>query len=221
MKLVHPIINQPVDWDNCLIHSFVIENPKMYREFIEELYSQCEGNKGHFVFSDGNELLDISKYIEVVSDALLINTENKKIISAIIKELTDIAVNERHLQTLELYSKINEEINNIIFSSEMDIVYDDINDISQILKLYNVRPNDEKTTLAEKILFYMELCEKYLKKKLFIFMNLHSYFAKEELELLFKNVHYSKHHIFIIERYDFTASQLEQKRIIDIDLCEI
>lgn len=221
MKLVHPILNQPINWNECLIQSFVIENPKMYREFVEELYQQMEGSKGNFVLSEDNELLDLSKYAELISDIIKINTDSKKIITGVIKDLTDIAINERHFEILELYRRINEEISNIIFSSGIDIVFDDINDISQILKLYNVKPNDEKTTLAERILFYMELCEKYLKKHLFIFFNLHSYFAKEELELLFKNIQYSKYNVFIVERYDFIASIMEQKRIIDIDLCEI
>ena len=48
MKLVHPILNQPINWNECLIQSFVIENPKMYREFVEELYQQMEGSKGNF-----------------------------------------------------------------------------------------------------------------------------------------------------------------------------
>ena len=199
MKLVHPILNQPINWNECLIQSFVIENPKMYREFVEELYQQMEGSKGNFVLSEDNELLDLSKYAELISDIIKINTDSKKIITGVIKDLTDIAINERHFEILELYRRINEEISNIIFSSGIDIVFDDINDISQILKLYNVKPNDEKTTLAERILFYMELCEKYLKKHLFIFFNLHSYFAKEELELLFKNIQYSKYNVFIVE----------------------
>lgn len=221
MKLAHPMLNQPIRWNECLIQSFVIENPKMYREFIEELYNQADGSKGSFALSANNELLDLSKYAEIINDIIRIDTESKKIITGIVKDLTEIAINERHCEILELYSKINEEINNIVFASGMDIVFDDINDISQILKLYNVRPNDEKTTLAEKILFYMELCEKYLKKRLFVFFNLHAYFTKNELELLFKNIQYSKYCVFIVERYDFIALGMEQKRIIDIDLCEI
>ncbi|MBO5439994.1 MAG: type II-A CRISPR-associated protein Csn2, partial [Clostridia bacterium] len=215
MKLIHPILNNPINWKDNSINSFVIENPIIYRDFIKELYDQLEGSRGKFVLSKDEEILELSKYTEMISDIIQINTENKKIITGIIKELTDISINERHLELTELYRKINEELNEIIFSSGMDIVYDDINDISQILKLYNVKPNDEKTSLAERILFYMELCEKYQKKKLFVFLNLHSYFTRHELELLFKNIQYSRHNVFIIERYDYKALPQEIKRIID------
>lgn len=109
----------------------------------------------------------------------------------------------------------------MIFSSGQDLVFDDINDISQILKLYNIHPDAENLSLAEKILIYMELCEKYLKKRLFVFVNLHGYFSEEERELLFKDISYRCYNVLIIERYDVKSSDQEIKRIIDIDLCEI
>ena len=222
MILAHPILNQPINWDECNINSFVIENPKMYRDFLNELYEQEQGLRGEFVLSNGLTVLDISKYVEIIFDILKIDTaNNKKIITGMIKELTEIAINEKHSEIMALYAKINETISDVIFLSNNDIAFDDINDISQIFKMYNVRPDDENLSVAEKILLHIELCEKLLGKKLFIFLNLHSYFEKEELENLFKDIVYRKHNVFIIERYDYEASKYECKRIIDIDLCEI
>ena len=221
MKLAHPLLNHPIDWENGYINTFVIENPKMYRDFLNELTEQINGMDGRFVLSQ-NEIIDISKNAELIYNPIQINIEdNKKILSGILKECTEIAINDFYDKTVELYCKINETISDLIFSSGQDLVYDDINDISQILKLYNIRPDTENLNLAEKILLYMELCEKYLKKKLFIFVNLHGYFSAEERELLFKDISYRCYNVLIVERYDVKSSPQELKRIIDMDLCEI
>lgn len=223
MKLAHPMLNHPIEWnEDVYINTFVIENPSMYRAFLKELYDQEDALPGRFVLSENQVSLDISKKVEIINDVLKISTSsNKKIVSAITKELTDIAINDKHSEVINLYEKINETLREIIFLSGNDIVFDETNDISQIIKLYNVRPDDENLSLAEKILFHMELCEKYLNKKLFVFMNLHAYFSKEELEKLFKDFVYRKSKVLMIERYDVKAVSNEQKRIIDIDLCEI
>ena len=222
MKLSHYLLNNPVEWKEYYINTFVIENSKLYREFLEEIYKQASGENGGFALSEGLEALSFQKSVEVIGNLIEVNGEgNKKISSAIIKDLTDIAVNEQGDKLMDLYMNINDTISNLVFESGQDLIFDEINDISQILKLYNLRPDFESLTLAEKTIFYMELCEKYLKKKLFIFLNIHSFFSKEEIDLIFKSIVYKKYNVFIVERYDTKASSMEQKRIIDIDLCEI
>ena len=222
MILAHPMLNHPVEWEQAYIHTFVIENPIMYRSFLSELYDQQQGLSGRFVLSKNFSILDVGKHVEIISDVLKMETDsNKKIITAIVKELTEIAINEKNDEVMELYGKINSVISDVIFSSGHEIVFDDINDISQIFKMYNIRPDCENLTLGEKILQHMEMCEKYLGKKLFVFLNLHSFFSKEELEKLFQDIIYRKNYVFLVERHDYKASTLEKKRIIDIDLCEI
>ena len=222
MKLAHYLLNNPVEWKDHYINTFVIENSKLYREFLEEIYKQANGENGAFMLSEGLESLNFQKSVEVIGNLIEINGEgNKKISSAIIKELTDIAINDQNDKVLDLYMNINNTISSLIYESSQDLIFDEINDISQILKLYNLRPDFEELNLAEKTIFYMDLCEKYLKKKLFIFVNLHSFFTSDELDLIFKSIVYKKHNVFIIERYDIKALPQELKRIIDIDLCEI
>ena len=222
MKLAHYLLNHPIEWKDYYVNTFVIENSVLYRDFLLELCKQLKGEDGGFVLSDGLEILNFSKNVEIIANLIDLGNEiDKKISTAIIKDLNEIAINDYYVDTLELYQKINELVSNLIFKSDQDLMFDEINDMSQLLKLYNVRPDYSEMTFAEKLLFYMELCEKYLKKKLFVIANLHSFFTKEEQELLFKSFVYRQYKVFIVERYDVKALELEQKRIIDIDLCEI
>lgn len=222
MKLAHPVLNQPIRWNDTYINTFVVENPIMYRNFLKELYDQEKGQQGSFVLSVGDIIVDFGKNTEIINDVLKIDTSsNKKIISAIAKEINDIMIHDMYNDIHNIYISLNGAIANAIFSSGKDLIFDDINDISQIVKLYNVRPDDENLSLEEKIIFHMELCEKYLHKKLFVFLNLHSYFHKDQLESLFRDIIYRKYNVLIVERYDIKALINEQKQIIDMDLCEI
>lgn len=221
MKLAHPMLNQPIDWENTDVNSFVIENSIMYRRFLIELNEQENGLKGEFVLSEGFDVLDISKHVEIITDLLKIDLCNKKITAGIQKELTDIAIYDKHKEILELYVKINETVSDIILASGGEFVFDELNDISQILKIYNVRPDNEDLLLSEKILMYMGLSERYLHKKIFVFVNFRAYFSTKEFEELLKDITYRKHKVLFVERYDYVSCDKENKRIIDADLCEI
>lgn len=222
MKLAHYLFNETISWEENNINTLVIENPKQYREFLIELYKQTIGDTGRFVLTRNLEILNIQKSVEFVEGLMNIDAENnKKILAAINKELTEIAINDYNVELMQAYSILNSLISNLVFNSGQDLSFDEINDISQILKLYNIRPDFDNLSLAEKVLLYMELCEKYLKKTLFIFLNFHSYFDEEELELIYKSFIYKGYKTLIIERYDVKSSKLEKKRIIDEDLCEI
>ena len=121
----------------------------------------------------------------------------------------------------ELYEKINSLMYNLAFYSGIDVSFDEINDISAILKIYNIRPDTDNYSLPEKLLAYMELCEKYSGKKLFVVLNLHSCCSNDELESLFKDVVYRKNKVLIIESHIENISKYEKVRIIDNDMCEI
>ncbi|MBO5287519.1 MAG: type II-A CRISPR-associated protein Csn2 [Clostridia bacterium] len=222
MKLAHYILSAPIEWKEANINTLIVENSKLYRELLNEINEQLLGLNGRFVLSQENEIIDFPKNIEMISNVISLDTEsNKRIISGIVKELTAIGNNEELNSVMNMYNGINFCVASIIEKLGEEITYDDINDISQILKLYNVRPDTSGLSAGEALLFHMKLCEKYLKKRLFIVINLHSFFVKEEIDLLFKNIIYEKYNLLIIERYDIEASRYEKKRIIDADLCEL
>lgn len=212
-----------VEWDGNNVNTLVIENPKLFYSSVREMIDQSEGVAGDYVLSDNNSIriLDIPKTVEVISDIFHFPPENKKIITGIHKELSDIAINEHTDRVYNLFSETQDIINEIVHKSSLDLIYDDVHDISNILKIYNVRPDYMNMSLGEKMLLYMELCNKYLRKNLFVIVNIRACFNNEDLEILFKDFIYRKYNILIIENHDCQTLKNEIKRIIDNDLCEI
>lgn len=222
MKLAHYFFREPFEWNGQNIHTLVIENPVLYRNFVSGMIEQQGGMDGMFVLSNNDEIIDFHKNVELITDVFSVDPcENKRIINAMQKELVDIADHEFPHELMELYEKIHSLISEAVFSCGMDATFDEINDISPIIKLYNVRPDIEDHSLLGKLLIHMELCEKYLKKKLFIILNLHSCCSQEELNYFFKDAVYRKNNILLLETHLEEVSTYEKVLIVDKDMCEI
>lgn len=222
MKLAHPILQNPFLWDRESIYTFVIENPPFYRKLMLSLIAQTEGDEGDFVLSIDDDPVPIEKHIEIIGDVLRVDPcENKRILTGIQKELSSIALHEMPGEIMLLYGQIHTLLADLILRSQGDFTFDNLNDISLLLKLYNVRPDIADLTLVERLLLYMELCEKYLKKDLFVFFHVHAYFSREELTDFVKDIVYRKLNVMFVESYDIEAVSQERKVILDCDLCEL
>lgn len=69
---------------------------------------------------------------------------------------------------------------------------------------------------------YLEIVQEFLKPKCIIAMGLKQFFEKEELEEIYKFAIYQEIRLVLIENVmDAEIYELEEKVIIDGDLCEI
>jgi len=132
------------------------------------------------------------------------------------------AVNEKMYQyTQEIYRSIGEYIYRLIEDeeSELDIVMPE--DITGILKAFDVRFDDSELTLPERILEYMLSTSEFKGQRLFITVNLRSYLTDRETEGLFQSLLLKKIKLLCIESADHTRLSTEEVIIIDKDMCVI
>lgn len=223
MKLAHTMLETPIQWDENNICTLVIENPVLYRNVIIEMLNQASGNTSKFVLSDNiGNVIDLGKNTEIISDIFNINpAENKKLITEIIKEVSGIALHDMMDKVVSLYENVHAVLSEAVYRSGLDVTYDEFGDIAALFKLYNLRPDIEDASFLEKILLYIELCDKYLNKKLFIFLNFRDYITDKEAIKFFKDLIYRNINVLIIERHTHKLLEYETRRIIDEDLCEI
>ena len=67
----------------------------------------------------------------------------------------------------------------------------------------------------------MELCAKYLKKKLFILFHLHTLLSQAELQSFCRDVRYRKLCVLFVETADISLPYPARKVIVDTDMCQI
>lgn len=92
------------------------------------------------------------------------------------------AMAEGHYQqTMAILSQIECYLDDLIFSSDCDVVCGDIT-VGTLLKSVGITLRDDYPDPLERLLDYMELVRSYERTKLFIFVNLRSYFPDDSVQ---------------------------------------
>ena len=185
------------------ILTLVIENQHVFYSIISDIQTQLDGNSGEFVLSENYTPLDMRK--------------NTELISQLIK-----AVNENMYQpTQELIAKISDYLYQLTEDEENELIVTVPEDISGILKAFDLRFDDNDMSLSEKLLEYMISSNEFKAKKLFIVINLRSYLTDNQAEQLFKSVLLKKLQLICIESAEHKRLGNEEVIIIDNDMCVI
>lgn len=226
MKLVHPILEQHIKFEENIVNIICVENPKYLVKMILDIQSQVQGfDMGEFVLSE-NKLIDFKNNVELITDIFNLDFNSKKLTNKIHQILAENAVDEEfYLKSAEITSQIREYINELILDSSYDLTYNDKLDPPAIIKMAGIKASEEEQqSILERILKYVELNQELLGTKLFVFVNLKSFLDQEDLKDFYREILYRKINILLLEncyKYDIIELEIERYFILDKDLCEI
>lgn len=223
MKIVYPDYTYQMNFIEGKVNVVVIENISEFRHLLEEILLQINGNDGRFVLSNNEEILKISNNIQCIIDPFSMELNSKKILDKIYtlckREILDT---ELFIQQEQLFSNIMMFIEKVIEKIDYSLCYSDEIDIKSLLKLVNLKLQNEHCGFLEKIVDFIKINHTLLGNKIFIFINLRSFLNEKELELLYKTACYEKIFLVLVETHDFDNKLVnENKYIIDKDCCEI
>lgn len=220
MKLAHPDLAEPLTWEGGGLQAMVVENRAYFSSLTQSLLGQAAGEKGPFVLSDVGTILDISRAADILLSPFSMSTEQTKMQGGIIKELTDIAIHDHPNKMCDLFSGINAFAQTLIFDSGEAYRYTQLSDPIPLLKAMRIMPDDTDLPLAERLLLYFRMNEKFCQKKLFVLFHLSMFLQEEEMLSFQKSVEYEKYSVLLLEGTDRLPIAVK-KRIIDGDLCEL
>ena len=189
MMIAYPAADICCEIREDRIRTIVIENQHMLYSLVSDICSQLEGNNGEIVLSENHTPLDMRKAADLITQFVPFTDNQKDLITKLYAALKKKAVNEKMYQyTQEIYRSIGEYIYRLIEDeeSELDIVMPE--DITGILKAFDVRFDDSELTLPERILEYMLSTSEFKGQRLFITVNLRSYLTDRETEDLFQSL---------------------------------
>jgi len=220
--LAHPILTEPFDWKDRAVNTLVVEDPVQFRTMARDLMNQAEGMKGDFVLSVDDTPVEMAKHAEIITDVYRLDpAENKRICTALQKEAAMTAINEIPDLLAGVYGKIAELMSDLIFRTEQDAAFDEITEPTALLKLCNWRPDTEDLSLPEKLLLYMDLCQKYLHREFFVIFQLRACLSDAERAALCRDAAYRKWKLFLFESSAGEKAKGEHMVILDKDLCEL
>lgn len=220
MKFTYPAIGKVFDLEDERVHALTIENPKLFYELLSDLQKQIDGNDGKSVISKENKILQIPKSIELISQFISFDINQKSLINKALSKMEQIAIEDYYAETMGQIGKLEGFLYKLASHCSGNIEFNKL-EISGILHNAGFAFSNNHDSLCEKIADYMELVTDYIGEKAFFFVNLRSYVSEQDYGLLLDTITRHRYQALMIENHAYPLHKLEKRYIVDIDLCEI
>ena len=220
MKLAYPEIQTVFQFGDGKFPSVVIENPNFFYRFVNDLYCQYNGESGEAVLSENNVPISIFGNLELLTNFFPFEINRKPLLTKISAKLEKSSLSpEFYERSQQLIGNIENFILDLAFQNDLDLEFSKLS-VSGILKSAGICLQEDDLTLAEKILTYMELMRANRLASLFVFVNLRSFADAETMEKLTDSCCRHEYNIMLIDNREYERLSLENRTVIDIDLCE-
>lgn len=210
MKLVHYTLETFLIDNNFRSLEFIIEKPEIFYFYIKELFEQTKGQEGNFILSDKDRIISIEKNIDIVLSPLLLDFDNKKIISKLYDRLKFIANDNLFIETKEIFKKVNDYINLLEYNFEFDIKYIEEIDLSYFFKLFGIKIDYSEDNLSLKILQYIKIIS-FVGYKVIVFINLSNYLDCKVIDKILEEIYCLDIQIIFFEKANCKISAKEVK----------
>ena len=220
MKIVFPILSTPIMLSDEYVSTIVFENQKVLFQFVIEFHQQINKQDGNIVISEMEEIIDISKKVELISQFVPFDCNKKSLITKLQQKLRDASSESLYVETNELLSSIQQYLYRLTDLFNINIFVDDI-DAGILIKAVNARFSSEYETLSEALYDYCVNVINLEGNKLFVFLNIRCLITDEEFNLFAKTLTDHKIFALFLENTDRKAIAIEKKIVIDNDLCVI
>ena len=220
MILCHPQMETIMDFSGTKVQTLVIEAPGFLRAFLQDLYDQIDGMEGELLLSEQDKQLSIGTWVEVIDNFLNLDMNKKHLLNKIIGEMERLSGTDTFfLKTSELLQRLEVYISELAFSFDCDIICGHCT-VGGLLKGMGVTVRDEYEDPLERLIDYMELVREFERDKLFVYVNLRSFFSDAQIERFLYTALDHGYRILLIDAQSHEKLQLENRITVDNDLCE-
>lgn len=222
MKLVHKDMERQIELADMQSGVWIIESPPLFGKYVQELHCQSRGGDGAFVLSEGDEILSIEKYVEVVIDPFSVDVNDKRLLNRLYAELRTAALGEGMYQkTQETLAVLQSYFSEVEQQGIYFLTTDTEIDIVAIFKAMGVKIECYADDFVQTLDIYMKLMAELLRKKVIVFVNLGSYVSVEQMDNLVRTAVHNEIYLLFVESQQRNFSTGLRRYIIDRDNCEI
>ncbi|MCD7723493.1 MAG: type II-A CRISPR-associated protein Csn2 [Clostridiales bacterium] len=219
MALFKPLQNQML-FDDCCIHSLIVENKKLFRCVINSF--EFDFSEDYFVFSQNFTPFEFSKKGIYISNPLNPDITSKKLVNKLDSYLEGVCNDEYPQKIEDIKSRLFELASKLVSLLDYDIDFNCDIDTSSLIKLLSFTISRGDEAPASLLLRYILLASKYLKISLFVIPHLNSFFTCAELDGIYETLALNNINVLSI---DCTAQKNPPAHstvhIVDSDFCLI
>ncbi len=223
MKLRINGFDNEIMFNEEYINVLTINNAKCFSNIIGILNDKINGIESNeiFLLDEKNQELKMDKKMYIVLDIFNIDYNSKKILNKIYGIIEENIEKNQDYEidkiVLDLRNYIIQEINELPFEFVMKSELD----VSEILKLYNLKIDDKNyTTILEKVEMLIDIMTTLKIADILVIPNLKLFLSNDELVELYKYSLYNNVKLLLIERNTSKKLKYENNIIIDENFCE-
>ena len=220
MKLVYKDMGHILSFDEGYVNELVIENKKLFFKIVSSIAAQVDGGHGDCVLSIKDRPVELGKYADLTVQFAPFELNRKSLLTKLYSSLEHKALlAENYTQTGNLLSDIERFM--LYLSEELPF---DVNchrlTVGSIIKAVSPEIDDTDKSALEKIFSYMELVRELDRDRLFVMVNMRSYFDHSEMEAFTESASLYGFRVLLLESTSQSKLKNTQRYMIDGDLCE-
>lgn len=223
MKLVYSDVEYAFELEENKVNIIILEDPKIFRQWIAGLQLQLAGGEGKLILSDQGKELSIAQYMDLITDIFMLEINSRKVLNKLYAELSDISVDGHMSEKTHMLEKdILAYLHELTTLSSYPIEYSLDAPIAGLFKWMDLRLDDEEGDAFIKLDTYVRTMGEMFSLKCFVMINLKAFFRAEEITQLYQSAFYQKANLILLENRppDYHLPE-EVWYILDKDHCEI
>lgn len=192
-----------------------VENPQSFLNILQDFDSQCRGEDGAILLSDGEIILPMVNQVEIIWNPLQIDFNAKKILGRLYQEMKKISGEECCQDFQMIQQTMGQYLNALSLKLSYDISYSIEVDIMAIYKLCDVKLDLDGIDVQQRLIEYIKLLSMLCNVKLLIFVNIKGFLSNEQIAELYKTAFYYKINVLLMESTQKERLEGEKQYILD------
>jgi CRISPR-associated protein Csn2 len=220
MKFVYGDMGHIILFDNGYVNELVVENKKMFFDIVNSIAEQADGEHGDCILSIKDKPVEFSRHVDVIVQFAPFQINRKSLLTKLYSSLEQKALlAENYATTVELLGELERYVLRLSDDLPFEVDCQKLC-IGPVIKAISPEIDESGKTPLEKIFAYMELVRELDRDRLFIMVNMRTYFSDEEMESFVESVCLHGFNVFLIENAAQIKLKNTKRYTVDTDLCE-
>lgn len=220
MKFVYEDMGHVLLFDGSCVNELVIENKKMFFDMVNTMSAQVDGMHGKCILSIYDKSVEFGRYADLTIQFAPFELNRKSLVTKLCSAIEQKAMfAENYVKTRNLLGDIERYIFDIAEEFPFDVNCKKLS-IGTVIKAVSPEIDESEKSTLEKIFTYMELVRELDRDKLFIMINMRTYFSDSDMELFCESAALHEFRVLLIENTGGIKLNNTKRYTIDEDLCE-
>lgn len=182
-ELRHIKLGEGIPLKNECITNITFENSTHFYNFLIQLQFAFNGNNEYIEVIRKDKVLNLSSNALFISDIISFDINSRKIKADLIKGINKNIDEDFEKQVNKISDQLKAVINEFL-TMYVNITFRDELEIADYIKMVEVSVDDNKETLIERIMIWIQTFLELYRINLYFFVNLFDYLSIEEIESL-------------------------------------